>query len=225
MNFDLRYIQKLQAVRNAFEIERDSQPSQLRIQQLGPNDDELNELIKMKLRELIQYYASSGTVGSDAMATVCKKELEKEVQRSNPGPRLNTGRLFPLGSGTGDPTQVSMWHPESLRVPGNYPTEHARPLSATAAAYVLPNRNVNANRTCNNCGQMGHVRSACPNPPVPGFRGGKTRNCRNGKKGGKSRKHKTFRGRGGKSRKGGSSNYDSDDGKGDNIDYDYEQRY
>ena len=28
-----------------------------------------------------------------------------------------------------------------------------------------------------------------------------SRNCRNGKKGGKSRKHNTFRGRGGKSRK------------------------
>ena len=58
-----------------------------------------------------------------------------------------------------------------------------------------------------------------------------SRNCRNGKKGGQSRKHKTFRGRGGKSRKvgksrkGGTSNYDSDDGKGVNIDYDYEQRY
>ena len=58
----------------------------------------------------------------------------------------------------------------------------SNPLSAVASAF-----NPDANVRCNRCNQLGHRRAACPNPPVPGHRGGKTRTNKH-KKGKKSKK-------------------------------------
>jgi len=60
------------------------------------------------------------------------------------------------------------------------------PPPAMAAAAAAAASNPNANRRCNNCDQLGHLRRNCPNPPVRGRRGGKTRRHHHNKKGKKS---------------------------------------
>jgi hypothetical protein len=59
------------------------------------------------------------------------------------------------------------------------------PAAVVAAAAAAANPN--ANRRCNNCNQLGHVRSQCPNPHVPGRRG--PGSGRHGMRGGKTRRH------------------------------------
>ena len=61
--------------------------------------------------------------------------------------------------------------------------EFVPPPAIAAAAAARPASNPNANRRCNNCNQLGHVRSQCPNPYVPGRRGGKTHRHHHNKKG------------------------------------------
>lgn len=61
------------------------------------------------------------------------------------------------------------------------------PALAAAAAEAAAAPNPNANRRCNNCNQLGHVRSECPNHHVPGRRGPVSRG--HGKRGGKTRRH------------------------------------
>ena len=58
------------------------------------------------------------------------------------------------------------------------------PALAAEAAAAAAAPNPNANRRCNNCNQIGHVRSQCLNPHVPGRRG-----PGNGRRGGKTRRH------------------------------------
>jgi len=59
---------------------------------------------------------------------------------------------------------------------------------ASAAAAAESNPNPHANRRCNNCNQLGHLRRDCPNPAVPGRRGpGSRGHGRRG--GGKTRRH------------------------------------
>ena len=94
------------------------------------------------------------------------------------------------------------WNPSPHMHPysHNFPEAPARafvnPFSNSASAlqeFVLPPAAINpdANVRCNRCNQMGHRRAACPNPSVPGHRGGKTRTNKHkkGKKSKKSKKH------------------------------------
>jgi hypothetical protein len=87
-------------------------------------------------------------------------------------------------------------HPYSHNFPEAPARAFVNPFSNRPSAlqeFVLPPAAINpdANVRCNRCNQMGHRRAACPNPPVPGHRGGKTRTNKHkkGKKSKKSKKH------------------------------------
>ena len=197
------YVEKLQAMRDAYEDERGHDPA-------------MDNLVKTHLIRLLMQSKDARTI------QWCREQLEREnvrlrradaaESRMDDGERLIPSGIFddfydpsPMRRPSANPALSELgvydWrprphiglHPYFYDIPhasdlSDLPHASANPFSNRAPVFVPA---ANANVRCNNCEQWGHRRAACTNPPVPGRRGGKTRTNKHkkDKKSKKSKKH------------------------------------
>ena len=200
MSLTRSYVEKLIAVRDAYEREK------------GP-DDGMDKLVRDKLFELLM--STNGNVRTVNWCKE-QLANERRRNALHPESLITSGMVEPRRSHTlqerlqylqdlrdenrfydsfrpsrGRHHEDNAEH-ESEMMPMLNPfnsrpslqQEFVPPAAVVAAAAAAANPN--ANRRCNNCNQLGHVRSQCPNHHVPGRRGP---GSRHGRRGGKTRRH------------------------------------
>jgi hypothetical protein len=166
MSLTRSYAEKLIAVRDEYESRQ------------GPNND-MDQLVRDTLIKLFMHANRRGD-----MPTVkwCHEQLANERRRT----ALNPESLVPSGIVSENP----ILNPFNNRL--SPLREFVPPAAVVAASAAASAPNPNANRRCNNCNQLGHLRRNCPNPPVPGRRGPGSRG--HGSRGGKTRRHHNNKG-------------------------------
>jgi hypothetical protein len=185
------YVEKLQAMRDAYEDERGHDPA-------------MDNLVKTHLIRLLMQSKDARTI------QWCREQLERENVRLRTAERLIPSGILNARDDFYDPSPMRRpsanpalselgvydWrprphiglHPYLYDIPHASARAFVNPFSNRPSAlqeFVLHQINPDANITCNNCHQKGHRRAVCPNPAVPGRRGGKTRTNKH-KKGKKS---------------------------------------
>jgi len=183
MSLTRSYVEKLIAVRDAYEREK------------GPDDD-MDKLVRDTLIKLFMHANRRGDVST---VNWCHEQLANERRRTelNPESLIPSGMVEPRRSYNlqehlqylQEMMPMPMLNPFNSRpsLQREFVPPPALAAAAAAAAAARPASNPNANRRCNNCDQLGHLRSECPNPHVPGRRG--PGSGRHGRRGGKTRRH------------------------------------
>ena len=197
MSLTRSYAEKLIAVRDAYESSQ------------GPNND-MDQLVR---DTLIKLSIDANRVADMQTVNWCHAQLANERRRTelHPESLVPSGIVNPerstdyfQGYGFYDSFRPSgrRHHEDNAEHAGEMARERENPVlnpfnnrlsplrefvppAAVVAAASAPNPN--ANRRCNNCNQLGHLKRNCPNPPVPGRRGPGSRG--HGSRGGKTRRH------------------------------------
>ncbi|MBM3455610.1 MAG: hypothetical protein FJX80_10735 [Bacteroidetes bacterium] len=157
MSLTKSYAEKLIAVRDEYERRQ------------GPNND-MDQLVRDTLIKLFMHANRRGDIPT---VKWCHEQLANERRRT----ALNPESLVPSGILSENP----------ILNPFNNSLSPLREFVPPAAVVAASAPNPNANRRCNNCNQLGHLRRNCSNPPVPGRRGPGSRG--HGSRGGKTRRH------------------------------------